>query len=220
MPAKPNARSTRSNKPTKQCVDHDYMIHKVTFLSLNVRRTVTHLKRLFGSELVEIAVPDLYLKKRGIRWLKFKKSGTHIHVAPPPPGTHLFLNVIKQINNAELVTPVKNMPIKESHVGVLVPDMTPILKRVQKLGYQYMIRQRADGMYQLYMDLDSAHDYFEVDSMTLDLTKANIQVESFAANSGTLKASGNNATRANATRANAKNTKNSKPNNSRLSMFT
>lgn len=202
-----------NSKKNVPCVNQDYMIHKVTFLSLHVRKTVTHLKKLFGSELVEIDVPDPYLKKRGIKWLMFKKSGTHIHVAPPPPGTHLFLNVIKQINNAELVTPVKNMPIKESHVGVVVPDMTPILKRVQKLGYQYMIRQRSDGMYQLYMDLDSAHDYFEVDSMTLDLTKVNIQVESFAANSGKSKSNA----RANNAKP-AKNVKNT--NNSRLSMFT
>lgn len=204
----PNRTSNRmSNRTSKPCAEQDYMIHKVTFLSLNVSKTVGHLKKLFGSVLVEIPVPDPYLKQRGIRWLKFRGSGTHIHVAPPPPGTHLFLNVIKQINNAELITPVKNMPIKESHVGVLVPDMTPILKRVQKLGYQYMIRQRADGMYQLYMDLDSAHDYFEIDSMTLDLTQVNISVNSFAANSGTSHATrkNNNVTRKNASKNAPKN---------------
>lgn len=162
--------------------DADYMIHKVTFLSLNVVKTVAHLKKIFGSELKSLDVPDPELKKRGIKWFWFPKSGTHIHIAPPPPGTHLFLDVIKEINNAERVTPVKNMPIKESHIGLMVPDMTPILKRVQKLGYQYMIRQRADGMFQLYLDIESVHDYLEIDSKKLDLEKVDIVVESFAAN--------------------------------------
>ena len=161
----------------------DYVIHKVTFLSLNVAKTVAHFKKIFGSELREIEVPDADLKKRGIKWMMFPKSGMHIHVAPPPPGTHLFLNVIKEINDAERKYSIQNMPIKESHVGVLVPDITPILKRIQKLDFQYMIRQRSDGMYQLYMDIDSAHDYFEVDSKKLDLTKVNAKIETFAANS-------------------------------------
>lgn len=41
----------------------DYVIHKVTFLSLNVAKTVAHFKKIFGSELKEIDVPDAELKK-------------------------------------------------------------------------------------------------------------------------------------------------------------
>jgi hypothetical protein len=158
----------------------DYVIHKVTFLSFDVGKTINHFKKLFEKEIVEIDVPDPYLKKRGIRWLLFPKSGMHIHVAPPPPGKTLYLNILKEINIKSLTTPVQNMPIKESHVGLRVPDLTQIIKRVRRMKYLWDLRKRADGMYQLYLDIDSAVDYFEIDSKKLDAKALGINVMSFA----------------------------------------
>ena len=165
---------------SRSCATQDFIIQKVTFLSFDVAKTMAHFKRIFEKDIKEIPVPDQFLRKRGIRWLMFPKSGIHIHVCPPN-GT-LYMNVMREIDIAQRTTAVRNMPIKENHVGLLVPDMTPIIQRVQKLKFLYELRRRSDGMYQLYLDIDSAVDYFEIDSKRVNLDKVKVLADSFEVN--------------------------------------
>lgn len=155
-----------------------YLFHKVSLLSINVAKTMAHFKTLLGTAVKEIPVPDERLRKRGIRWLQLP-TGIQIHVIPPTPGKTRFLAQMKNIIDAENTSNMVDMPLKETHTGLRVPDLTPIVKRVQQMKFPYELKKRADGLYQLYLDIDSALDYFEIDSTHLKLSEVKFTPQAF-----------------------------------------
>jgi hypothetical protein len=156
-----------------------YNIHKATLLCLEPEKAIKDLLIIFGKHLKEVKVPDKALSDRGIKWVMFPQSGEQIHLAPP--NRKDFHKTLLRIMKKESTTPVLQNTLKESHVGILVPDLTPIVNRaVKNTSLELILNQRQDGMYQFYFNLPGCIDYLEVSSLVYDEKEGLLPVLDFS----------------------------------------
>lgn len=174
-----------SNK-TKKIYGKDriipYNIHKVTLISFDPLLSCKTLKKIFGDELSEIhSPPDKALKERGIKWIRFLSGGkAEIHFVPP---FHLkYYNSIANIVAKEDKQDPLKTPFFENHVGIYVPNLTPIVIKTIKLNIPFRMNRREDGLYQFYIDIPVAIDYLEIDSEKFQNKNVNIHIHGFKEN--------------------------------------
>jgi len=131
------------------------------------------MRYIFGNAISKIKMPpDQALKKRGIRWVRFLTGGkAEFHFVPPVKlkGDSQLRKIEEKKRN---ISPLESQ-FFENHAGVYVPDLTDIIIRCLKRDIQCHLNKREDGMYQFYIELDSALDYLDVDSIKVDFDKIN-----------------------------------------------
>jgi len=129
------------------------------------------MRYIFGNSISKINMPpDAALKKRGIRWVRFLSGGKgEFHFVPPVQlkGDSELRKLEEKQRN---VSPLESQ-FFENHVGLYVPDLTDIIMRCLKRNIKCHLNKREDGMYQFYIELDSALDYLDVDSKTVNFKK-------------------------------------------------
>lgn len=155
-----------------------YNIHKTTLLCFKPEEAVKNLLNIFGKHIKEIKVPDKALADRGIKWVIFPQSGEQIHLVLP--NVYEYFKTLKRISNKESTSPVLQNTFKESHVGILVPDLTPFVNKVVKdSSLESVLNQRHDGMYQFYFNLPGCISYIEISSLVYNEKKGLLPVLDF-----------------------------------------
>tara|TARA_B100000524_G_scaffold345413_2_gene243975 strand:+ start:212 stop:1099 length:888 start_codon:yes stop_codon:yes gene_type:complete len=171
MKTKKNKVFSKSKTKTKKAPYNIYSIHKVTLISYDPIASCKNIKELFGSEVGKIqSPPDKGLKQRGIKWINFVKGGkAEFHFVPPFRLSH-DKTLRKMVNEQKKIDPLKTQ-FFENHVGLYVPDLTPIIKSALEKKRPCHLNRRADGMYQFYIQIDGCLDYLDIDSMVLNTEK-------------------------------------------------
>ena len=169
---------THKSKPNKSKIQliklakTPYIIHKVTILSTNPKKTGNQIKKIFGNNIKFIYVPDIALRKRKASWLRFPSTGEEIHfISPPLKHQSFFINSLLSIRN---IRNFNNQFTKENHIGITVPDLTPIVKNIQKYKMTFALRLRQDGLIQLYVQLYNCLDYLEIDSVKYNIQEGGV----------------------------------------------
>jgi len=156
-----------------------YSVHKVTLISYNPEASCKTMINLFGKDISSCqSPPDPALKKRGIRWVRFlhgKKA--EFHFVPPFDLNHdsMLKQLIKEQKN---IDPLETQ-LFENHVGIYVPDLTPVVMNALKHDVKCHLNIRADGMYQFYIQIDGCLDYLDIDSVNFDLNKIHRKYPNF-----------------------------------------
>ena len=148
-----------------------YNLHKVTLISIDPVASCKNIKLLFGSAVGEMqSPPDIGLRERGVKWIKFNK-GNHpeFHFVPPFKLDNDKM-IRKMINLQKTQDPLKTQ-LFENHMGIYVPDLTPIVLNTLKHKRPCHLNRRNDGMYQFYTQIDGCLDYLDIDSLTLNTQK-------------------------------------------------
>lgn len=149
-----------------------YSIHKVTLISYDPVKSCKAIQQLFGpSNVSQIhSPPDPALKKRGIKWVRLLSGGkAEFHFVPP---VHLkYDKIIRQIIKAENEQSPVNFSFYENHVGIYVPDLTPVCNAATRLNIPHFLGHRSDGMYQFYVNIPECIDYLDIDSLKYDESK-------------------------------------------------
>jgi len=148
-----------------------YNIHKSTMLSFDPTLSCKTLIKVFGKALSDIqSPPDKALNARGIKWVRFLHGGkAELHFVPPFKLKHY--HILKEMVNDQNNHYPLETPIFENHVGLYVPDLTPIVTRVLDNNIKYILNKREDGLVQLYMNIPGAIDYLEIDSLKIEYNK-------------------------------------------------
>lgn len=154
-----------------------YMIHKVTILSTNPKKTAAQVKKIFAENINYISIPDPALRKRKASWLRFPSTGEEIHFISPP--IKYQSHIINAILFGREYRSFNNQFTKENHIGITVPDLTPIVKTVSKYNMVFALRLRGDGLFQLYVKLDNCLDYLEIDSIKYNAQEGKVIAERF-----------------------------------------
>jgi hypothetical protein len=158
-----------------------YTIHKCTLISFNPVKSCNELIKVFGNKMSNIQIPpDITLQKRGIRWVRFKYGGkAEFHFVPP--FTLKDDKALKRLaKSREELNPLKSQ-LFENHVGLYVPDLTPIIINCLKHNIRCLLNKREDGMYQFYFNIYGCLDYLNVDSLKIDHNKLHLVDPDFRA---------------------------------------
>ena len=152
-----------------------YNIHKVTLICFTIEKAIHDFKTIFEDEIELQEVPDKVLAARGIKWLRFNDGErAEIHLIPAPASLKREFQFISRQEN--IVNPMDEIyGFADTHVGIYVPNLTEIINRVIKTNYmKYTLKQRADGMYQFYINIRGCLEYLELDSINYDPKKTGI----------------------------------------------
>ena len=158
-----------------------YSIHKSTIISFDPIASCKQIQRMFGSSVGKIHdPPDPDLKKRGIKWVRFNSGGeAELHFVPPfkLKGDRTLKKIVKQQTE---IDPLKSQ-FFENHVGIYVPDLTPVVVACLEEKIRCHLNKRADGMYQFYVQINGCLDYLDVDSLKINFDKIKIIDPNFRA---------------------------------------
>lgn len=148
-----------------------YSIHKATIISFDPVKSCKQIQLMFGSSVGKIHdPPDANLKKRGIKWVRFNSGGkAEFHFVPPfkLKDDRTLKKIVKRQTE---IDPLKSQ-FFENHVGIYVPDLTPVIVACLKNKIRCHLNRRADGMYQFYVQIDGCLDYLDVDSLKINFDK-------------------------------------------------
>lgn len=190
MPTKHKKRGIKTNV-TKKVYGHDkiepYAIHKSTLISFDPVRSCKQFIEMFGNAVSDIhSPPDPALKKRGIKWIRFKTHGKAEFHFVPPYTLQDDKKLRAMVKEQEHISPLESQ-FFENHVGMYVPSLTNIVINCLKKKVKCHLNKRADGMYQFYVDIDGCLDYLDLDSLNFNLNKVlnidpNFKVHSFKEN--------------------------------------
>lgn len=150
-----------------------YNIHKVTNLSWDPTKSCKAIQYILGKNNVsEIQVPpDKTLKERGIRWVRcLKGMKAEFHFVKPYKIA--YDKILRKMVEKEdkIDTPYKSQFL-ENHIGLYVPDLTPVVASAIKKKYKYFLVERGDGLNHFYVNIPGTLNYLELDSQKLDLKK-------------------------------------------------
>lgn len=150
-----------------------YTIHKATLISYDATASCTMFKKVFGDSVSGcLDPPDDGLKKRGIKWVKFKRGGKcEFHFVPPFKLTDE--RRLKNLIDKQMTIDPLETQLFENHVGMYVPDLTNIIINILKLKIPCHLNKRADGMYQFYFPIVGCLDYLDIDSKKINFEKIN-----------------------------------------------
>tara|TARA_A100001011_G_scaffold400250_1_gene513540 strand:- start:12419 stop:13306 length:888 start_codon:yes stop_codon:yes gene_type:complete len=170
-----NRRERKKKKLTKKVYGADrmqpYSIHKSTMISFDPIKSCKQLIYIFNNAISDIqSPPDPALKKRGIKWVRFKRGGkAEFHFVPPYSLNHdkMLRSIVDEEKN---ISPLESQFL-ENHVGIYVPDLTDVVIKCLKKNIKCILNKRDDGMYQFYIAIDGCLDYLDVDSVKLDINK-------------------------------------------------
>jgi len=157
-----------------------YNIHKATLISFDPEESCKAIQNIFGKKNVSSIQhpPDKALDKRGIRWVKFLK-GEKAEFHFVPPKHEIYDSILREIvDKEEKVGPLK-LGLVENHVGIYVPDLTPVILSTLRNKYKCFLGQRGDGLHQFYVNIKGCLDYLDIDSITLDLAKIQKEFKDF-----------------------------------------
>jgi hypothetical protein len=180
-----NSSKTRKNKGKIFGADKylAYDIHKCTLISYDPLLSCKTLIKLFGQKNMSkiITPPDPTLAKRGIKWVRCLKGGkAEFHFVPP-----FDLNDNKTLRRL-VAKQDKESPLKsqfyENHIGMYVPDLTPVIISALTMKLPCQVTHRADGLHQFYVDIPGCLDYLDVDSLVLDIDAIQKKFPSFTEN--------------------------------------
>lgn len=137
-------------------------IWKVTYSSLDASASAAFCKDVLNMEEIPVTDPDLAAEHK---WLKYGENGTEVH----------FVTASSQKQRNYLTTFIADIDYDmssftdwmNSHVGIWVDDLSPIIETLQDKGVAFLgpVR-RADGIYQLYLRVPGA-GYLEFDTGTM-----------------------------------------------------
>ena len=159
-----------------------YNIHKVTNISYDPIKSCKAIQDLLGkSNVSEIqSPPDKTLKKRGIRWVRcLKGMKAEFHFVKPYKIAYdkTLRKIVKMEDKFD--NPYRTQFL-ENHVGLYVPDLTPVVENAQKKKYKYIVFRRGDGLNHFYVNLPGTLNYLELDSQKLDIDKLpDVEVHDF-----------------------------------------
>ena len=170
-------KNMKKKKLTKKVYGVDrikpYYIHKSTLISFDPIKSCKQFIYIFNNAISDIqSPPDPALKKRGIKWLRFKHGGrAEFHFVPPFTLNHdkILRSIVNEKKN---ISPLESQFL-ENHVGIYVPDLTELVIRCLKKNFKCILNKRYDGMYQFYVSIDGCLDYLDIDSLKLDIDKIN-----------------------------------------------
>lgn len=168
-------RPKKNTRNTKKIYGADryqpYAIHKVTMISYDPLQSCRSLKKIFGNVMSDIQnPPDKALRKRGIKWLRFRSGGkAEFHFVPP--FSLKYTKVLTEIAAKQNTASPLESQFYENHAGIYVPDLTPIVANTLKYKVPCIMNKRADGMYQFYINITGALDYLDIDSVKFDYKK-------------------------------------------------
>ena len=176
----------RKNKTRKNIYGADkyvmYNIHKSSQISYNPALSCKAIQNILGKNNVSQihSPPDKNLAKRGIKWIRcLKGMKAEFHFVKPYKIAHdkMLRKIIEEEDHFK--SPYQTQFL-ENHVGMYVPDLTPVIKAVLKYKYNYFLAKRGDGLNHLYVNIPGTLNYLEIDSAKLDLSKVpNIEQHDF-----------------------------------------
>lgn len=157
-----------------------YNIHKATLISFNPTESAKAIQNIFGKANVSSiqTPPDKVLAKRGIKWVRFLKGEkAEFHFVPPKHEKYdkILRDIVKM---EDTVSPLK-LGLVENHVGIYVPDLTPVILSSLRNNYKCFLGQRGDGVHQFYVNIKGCLDYLDIDSVKLDLDKIQKEFKDF-----------------------------------------
>lgn len=169
---KKKSRKTRKAKIYGSDRFYPYAFHKITQVSFNPYKSCETIKKIFGNVIGKIhQPPDSALDKRDIKWIRFSVGGkAELHYVKPFKITKQRKMLLKLAKEQDINHPLKT-EMFENHAGLYIPDLTPVMLKVLKLKIPYIMDQREDGLYQLYIDVPAALDFLEIDSIKFDFEK-------------------------------------------------
>jgi len=151
-------------------------IHKMTLVVRDTEESEKFCIDVLGCE--RIVCPDGALHKRGIRWVRLPGTSnrnpelnSELHFIPISEGTPEQIRhwtdhkkfMDDQDRDMQAWTCAMN-----THVGFSVDDLTPVVAKLQQRRTPFFGPMlRADGVYQLYIELPY-HHYLEVDARKYD----------------------------------------------------
>ena len=137
-------------------------IWKATYSALDADKAADFCRDTLGMEDIPVTDPDL---REGHRWLRFGSDGTEIHfVTAKSEQQRSYLNSL--ISSLDYDSD-GFQDWMNTHVGVWVDDLSPIIRRLQKTNTPFLGPVlRADGLYQLYVRVEGA-GFLEFDSLTI-----------------------------------------------------
>jgi len=151
-------------------------IHKMTLVVRDTNESEAFAVDVLGCE--RIVCPDKALHARGIRWVRLpgKSQKNHeyngeLHFIPISEGTpeqrrHWLEH--KRFMDAQDRDMQMWACAMNTHVGFSVDDLSPIVAKLQQRRQPFFgPTLRADGVYQLYVELPY-HHYIEIDSRVYD----------------------------------------------------
>jgi hypothetical protein len=168
-------RTNRTNKTRKKIYGADkylmYNIHKTSQISYNPEASCKAIQNILGKNNVSKihSPPDKALAKRGIKWVRcLKGMKAEFHFVKPYKISHdkMLRKIIKEEDHFK--SPYQTQFL-ENHIGMYVPDLTPVIKAVLKYKYNYFLARRADGLNHLYVNVPGTLNYLELDSTKLDI---------------------------------------------------
>ena len=166
----------RKNKTRKNIYGADkyvmYNIHKSSQISYNPALSCKAIQNILGKNNVSQihSPPDKNLAKRGIKWIRcLKGMKAEFHFVKPYKIAHdkMLRKIIEEEDHFK--SPYQTQFL-ENHIGMYVPDLTPVIKAVLKYKYNYFLAKRGDGLNHLYVNIPGTLNYLEIDSAKLDLS--------------------------------------------------
>ena len=147
-----------------------YQIHKATLISFDPVKSANAVIKLFGKNNISKiqSPPDPTLKKRGIKWVRLLKGGeAEFHFVPPYdlPDNRILRLISKK---EDKINPLDTQFL-EDHIGIYVPDLTPVIIAALKNNIPCVLAKRGDGMNQFYVPIPGCLDYLDIDSLKLDM---------------------------------------------------
>jgi len=107
-----------------------YNIHKVTLLSFEPKTTASQIKLLFKNDIEKQKILDSAIKERGAEWFQFKHgSRAEIHLIKP--FKLKYNKLLKKMDREQKKKHPLSFGIFENHVGLYVPNLTEIVKRIE-----------------------------------------------------------------------------------------
>lgn len=146
-----------------------YSIHKCSLMCLSPLKACKTMIYILGKNNVsKIQNPvDKFLAARGIKWIRMLHGDkAEFHFIPPFHLQHE--QEIKTIATEEDSQIPYKSQFFESHCGLYVPDLTPLVLRVKKACYRFYLVQRTDKMYQLYVNIPGCLSFMDFDSIKLN----------------------------------------------------
>lgn len=108
-----------------------FNIHKVTLLSFEPQVTAQQIKLLFKNDIEKQKILDTAIKERKAEWFQFKNGArSEIHLIKP--FKLKYNKFLKKMDKEQKKKHPLTFGIFENHVGIYVPDLTEIVKRIEK----------------------------------------------------------------------------------------
>jgi len=177
---------TRKNKKGKVYGKDKYIpydIHKCTLISYEPLKSCQTLIKLFGAKNMSTiqTPPDPTLAKRGIKWVRALKGGKAEFHFVPPFDLKDNRTLRRMVEKQDKDSPLKSQ-FYENHIGMYVPDLTPVIINALDMKLPCQVTARADGMNQFYVDMPGCLDYLDIDSLKIDLDKIKKKYPDFSQN--------------------------------------